>query len=399
MRFWGWWRRDGGSSPGEFPDEGRSAAELAQDELLSAYLDGEVNEAEAAAVERRLEADLEQRGELEELRVLRDALSELGELRAPRPFTLEAPPERARSGLGRLELAARMGAVAAAVAFAVVLTGDIAGLSDDGGGTPRSEPTGAFIAADAEEGGCGPTDGDGTPAATPQVAAVQAAPADDGSPSTEGRDSAIEADAAADDGAVGAGAARVAPSDETRPPPAAPDASPQALADAPLDLTALPGGAADATPTAEALSVESGAGAEAPASGSDAETPAAAEQPGEDASGREAESPPAEGTPVASLGGGADGADDEGDAAAEEAPLVATETPQAAVAAPSEATAAAAAESDEEPLPLTRPASEAEDDGDGVLRIIELALLLTALGLGGVVLVQRLFRRGGGEAL
>src|SRR5689334_19309551 len=57
-------------------------------ELLSAYLDGELNEAERAALETRLAADKQLRDELE---VLRQTVALIGSLRlnrAPRNYTL-----------------------------------------------------------------------------------------------------------------------------------------------------------------------------------------------------------------------------------------------------------------------------------------------------------------------
>ena len=129
MRLLGW-RRRRNTGDDEFP-QGLDAA-LARDERLSAYLDSELDEREAVAVEDALGADPALATQLDELRVVRAALGSLGELRAPRPFTIEAPPTAVRHAPGRLELVFRMGAVAAAVAFAVVLTGDFVGLGDDG---------------------------------------------------------------------------------------------------------------------------------------------------------------------------------------------------------------------------------------------------------------------------
>ena len=129
MRLLGW-RRRRNTGNDEFP-EGLDAAS-AWDEQLSAYLDGELDDGGAVAVEDALELDPALAVQLDELSVVRDALGSLGELRAPRPFTIEAPPTAVHHTPGRLELIFRMGALAAAVAFAVVLTGDIVGLGDDG---------------------------------------------------------------------------------------------------------------------------------------------------------------------------------------------------------------------------------------------------------------------------
>ena len=129
MRLLGW-RRRRNTGNDEFP-EGLDATS-AWDEQLSAYLDGELDDGGAVAVEDALELEPALAVQLDELSVVRDALGSLGELRAPRPFTIEAPPTAVRHTPGRLELIFRMGALAAAVAFAVVLTGDIVGLGDDG---------------------------------------------------------------------------------------------------------------------------------------------------------------------------------------------------------------------------------------------------------------------------
>ncbi len=58
-------------------------------ELLSAYLDGELNDTERAALEARLEADPALRAELEALRRTIALVRALPELRAPRNYTLD----------------------------------------------------------------------------------------------------------------------------------------------------------------------------------------------------------------------------------------------------------------------------------------------------------------------
>jgi anti-sigma factor RsiW len=129
MHMWRWWRGRDGARDAE-PEDGLSvpsAGEL-RDERLSLYLDGELPADGAAAVERELAADAQTRAALEGIRSVRDSLQalgagELGELRAPRPFTLTAPAV-ARGGMGRSELAARVGAIAAAVALVAVVSGD-----------------------------------------------------------------------------------------------------------------------------------------------------------------------------------------------------------------------------------------------------------------------------------
>ena len=121
-------------------DRPRTPAE-ARDERLSAYLDDELDDAEQAEVERELAGDTTLRDNLAELRGVRSALGALGEVRAPRSFALEVPASQARpaggpTGLPRIELALRIGAVATAFLFVVVFTGDVAGI---GGSAPRTQ--------------------------------------------------------------------------------------------------------------------------------------------------------------------------------------------------------------------------------------------------------------------
>ena len=127
MRLWGFRRRHR-TGEDEFP----AGTATAWDEQLSASLDDELDEHEAVALEDALAADPALAVRLDELAAVRGALGALGELRAPRPFTIEAPAAPARRAPGGLEMVFRMGAVAAAVAFAVVFAGDIAGLGGRG---------------------------------------------------------------------------------------------------------------------------------------------------------------------------------------------------------------------------------------------------------------------------
>lgn len=120
-----WWRRQGGQTDAQ-PD-----ALAARDELLSAFLDGELDPAEARSLSSELTTDPELRAALEGMREIKSALGSLGEVRAPRSFALAAPPVPARRGLGRVELGARVGAVAAAVAFVAVIGSDLRGSTSD----------------------------------------------------------------------------------------------------------------------------------------------------------------------------------------------------------------------------------------------------------------------------
>lgn len=109
-----WWRRR--------PTEPPATPAEALDEQLSAYIDGDLSEAGATAIEARLAAEPELRDALDGMQQIRDLLGDLGEAAAPRAFTLEAPP--ARAGLPRMELFARLGAAVSALLLAAVLVGD-----------------------------------------------------------------------------------------------------------------------------------------------------------------------------------------------------------------------------------------------------------------------------------
>jgi hypothetical protein len=153
-----------------------SEAEL-RDELLSAYLDNEVTPDEQRRAESLLATDPAARDALEGLRLVRSALADLGTVRAPRSFVIEAtPPVPAGRPLRRFELVARFGAVAAAAAFVFVVVGDL-----NSGGTPVTQPDSAAsvesLAASAEEGAAG----EGAAAATADETALSsaAAPAED----------------------------------------------------------------------------------------------------------------------------------------------------------------------------------------------------------------------------
>ena len=215
MRLFGW-RRRRNTGDGEFP-QGLDAA-LARDEQLSAYLDSELDEREAVAVEDALGADPALATQLDELRVVREALGSLGELRAPRPFTFEAPATAVRHAPGRLELVFRMGAVAAAVAFAVVLTGDFVGLGDEGvEGWGVSRPSfgggGSEQASDAPQALSAVAPEAATAASTPQtaptpvatVAQAAATVAATATPAATSAPSAVAAAAASAEPTVGQG--------------------------------------------------------------------------------------------------------------------------------------------------------------------------------------------------
>ncbi len=117
-------------------------ASTAQDrvlEQLSAYIDGELTEADAAEVESLIARDAAAAEVLGDLRLVRSAFGALGEVRAPRSFAIPAEPSArsARTPLAlfrRTEMFMRASAAVAALFFLVAVV-------NDPGGTPVSNPT------------------------------------------------------------------------------------------------------------------------------------------------------------------------------------------------------------------------------------------------------------------
>ena len=356
MRLLGW-RRRRNIGDDEFP-QGLAAASP-WDEQLSAYLDSELDDREAVAVEDALGADPALATQLDELRVVREALGSLGELRAPRPFTLEAPPTAVRHTPGRLELIFRMGAVAAAVAFAVVLTGDFVGLGNEG-------VEGWGISRPWSGGGSSEQASDAPQAAQARSFAAPEAATAASTPQTAPTPVATVAQAAATVAATPAPTATSAP-------------------------TAVAAAAATAEPTAadasSAPTTDSRTAGRALESSETAEAPSANEAPAPTAAGQGSEAAPAAKDTTAADGAAAE---DDGTDAAEAAP-------------PAAATAAAAAATPEPAAMATAPATgnqtmmgEAEggDDGARALRTAEQWLLLAAVALAVLALGLGLRRRG-----
>ena len=356
MRLLGW-RRRRNTGNDEFP-QGLDAA-LARDERLSAYLDSELDEREAVAVEDALGADPALATQLDELRVVRAALGSLGELRAPRPFTIEAPPTAVGHAPGRLELIFRMGAVAAAVAFVVVLTGDFVGLGNEGvEGWGVSRPSfgggASEQASDAPQAVSAVAPEAATAASTPQaaptpVATVAQAAATVAATATPAATSAPTAAAAA-----AASAERTGAKAPDAPPAPTTDSRAAARTREPSETTAASSAGEAPVPTA------AGQGSEA--------------------------------APAATAATAADGAADEDDS-----------TDATEAAPPAAATAAAAAATPEPAALATAPATgnqtmmgEAEggDDGARALRRAEQWLLLAAVALAVLALGLGLRRRG-----
>ena len=127
-----------------------------RDEELSAYVDGQLDAAARARVDAHLETCAACRDELAELRGLRQALSELPRVPAPRSFALReadvGPTEVPRGG-GFLSTAPAMlsGLTAAAVLAFVVLVGvDLSSVGSSGGGDGAAREFGATSTNDLE---------------------------------------------------------------------------------------------------------------------------------------------------------------------------------------------------------------------------------------------------------
>jgi anti-sigma factor RsiW len=104
------------------------SARPAPDDRLSAYLDGELDPAERAAVDAHLEASHEWRAELERVAYARDAVRRLPTQKAPSGFwegvlapDLAKARARRRSRLPRVVGIATAAAVAAAVTASIVI--------------------------------------------------------------------------------------------------------------------------------------------------------------------------------------------------------------------------------------------------------------------------------------
>ena len=362
MRLFGW-RRRRNTGDGEF-SQGLDAA-LARDEQLSAYLDSELDEREAVAVEDALGADPALAAQLIELRVVRAALGSLGELRAPRPFTIEAPATAVRHAPGRLELIFRMGAVAAAVAFAVVLTGDFVGLGNEGvEGWGISRPS--FGGGGSEQASDAPQATQALSAVAPEAATAASTPQAAPTPV------ATVAQAAATVAATATPAATSAPS---------------AVAAAAASAEPTIAKATEAADAPLAPTFDSRAAGRARESSETAQASPAGEATAPTAAGQGSEAAPA-----ATAATEADGAAEEDDS-----------TDAAEAAPPAEATAAAAAATPEPAALATAPPTgnqtmlgEAEggDDGARALRRAEQWLLLAAGALAVLALGLGLRRRG-----
>lgn len=125
-------------------------------ERLSAYLDGELPERQAARLEARLEREPDLRRGLQALRATRGVLRSLPELRAPRDFTLSPDTVGARGAGWSLFPVFRMATAIAAAALALVvgldvLSGRVGPVADRGmAEAPALEEPAAALEMEAE---------------------------------------------------------------------------------------------------------------------------------------------------------------------------------------------------------------------------------------------------------
>lgn len=390
-RFWPWARRG--------RDADAPTAEEARDERLSAYLDGELSSDEATTIRAELDADPALRETLEALRSVRTMLVALGELRAPRPFTIEATAAR-RQGVPRLELVARVGAAIAVLAFVAVASTDLAGLGDDDSipAATQSELTANTDAAaaivsdgadDASAAALAPENGVAGDGAAAPDSDDDAAFADDESgdvaePTEEPTEALGLATAVTGDG--GSDAARVAtPSDDDT------DVAPAEAA------TAEDMQGEDTTDSDEPVESAGGSEAAAPVSGDGGDDPGERASPAD----RTADGviPPNTGEDDEAAGGSADvdgtavaSADQDTPPAAGEPSTDGEDGADTASLSRSPNDSGAQA-SESLPAGPMKLAVEMQDDGTDMLRVIEAGLLLAAMAFGALALGQWALRR------
>ncbi len=132
MRVRGWIARRFGR---ERPDSGLADADLG----LSALLDEGVSTSERERLEAALARDDELASALSGMRIVRDALSQLGEVPAPRSFVIASEATR-RSALPRLELLMRLGAAITAMLVVFAFSADLSG-GDSRESTQSDDPS------------------------------------------------------------------------------------------------------------------------------------------------------------------------------------------------------------------------------------------------------------------
>jgi hypothetical protein len=314
--MFGWLKRNRSpQQPDQLGSDAPATAAELQDELLSAYLDGDLTAQQQRDIEARLVGDPGLREALDGMRLVRDTLTTLEVVRAPRSFAIPVPDTASshRPRFAWFDVSARVGAMAAAVLFAVLLTGDLTGSSSSdtpttldstesfqttalsandndaaaGDGAIEESAGAAEAATDAsgdDEGAPLRLATDVTPDATPEPAAADTATAEPtmgaqalqatASPGTAvddpaqapapqpgaATDSGADAagDGAADAGGVGGGTEAADPGDQVDTPT---PGTPSDAAVNPADTDAAVGGVDARATDADAPSPEAGTGA------------------------------------------------------------------------------------------------------------------------------------------
>jgi len=271
--MFGWFRRNGSgdalSRGAPLADAIPTEAER-RDELLSAYLDADLTSAERDQLDARLATDTDLRDALEGMRLVRDTLATLEPARAPRSFAITAPPvPQPRRAFGRLDLVTRIGAMTAAVAFVVVLAGDLTGA-----GTPIADQSFSTTA---------------------EIAAIQPEPAADGGAAGGSADSAGEVASGGSERSTsdGPAPAPAAATEEAAPPPAssssdAAEAAPTEAAPLPAEAT-VEAAAAASTDLQATAAADAGTGGGSAAAGGDSSDPQAPLAPEAGNAGADAE--------------------------------------------------------------------------------------------------------------
>lgn len=203
-------------------------------ELLSAYLDGELTTAERSALDARLQVEPELRRELDTLRATVTLIQGLPAVKAPRDYTLDAPPPR----LWIFPATAAFSAISAAAATLLVVLGVITLLST---AAPTAAPSaGAPLVAAQPTSFSTPTAAATKLTASPSPAALGGMRAN----SAAAKASATQTTTSEEQEAAGADAARLAepgalmlPASPAQPQEAAPSIM--------MESAALPTGTAD----------------------------------------------------------------------------------------------------------------------------------------------------------
>ena len=140
-------------------------------EQLSAYLDGELSQAERARLESRIKADAGLRAALEELRQARTLLRRTPQRGAPRNFTLTPKMAGLRPPLPRAFPVLRLASAVATLLLFITFAGELLGPIALGAQAPAPQ-----VMAPAYGGGVGGGPAENTPAATDKGGAVEATP-------------------------------------------------------------------------------------------------------------------------------------------------------------------------------------------------------------------------------